>query len=584
MSAREACIQARKPKGDLSHLLQPLGLRRSLDKITHFLRSPGGVFAITAAIAVAAINPAAALGLTSAYSTFALSAGLSMIPSMLGTKWEKRRSSGKITNLSSTVVDIRKEAERKGCSFYYATLPLIQYKFLLFQSQQNNTLDVNRIKTLHSKKIRLAALHDPGTVEKSSFFFNVVNVIIQNYEGKLGNPGGLLGTAYSEAASMQFEDTIQSVIKRGLSSLLDCHQPYASARLFQRDLQERGVNRDRPTRAEPDVMYISVSYRYVDGETLSPREWGETVIAITKIAKRLGYDKIRIWADKLTITETMEWTTVGFLPYLIYPTYVHPNARHNTNRLWIELEKFAASLGPGILNEDTTEDDVMQHLVLCRSPAESLLSFAEVLVSGCLNHLQVTVEEDRWRMVRWGKALLTTAKVSQLFSVPRYDMDYCTENRHDASMLCLFDDDLIDNYAVRTYIQHTGQLTRASSRRGGMQWDGMKQILGDERIRHSDDIKKLIEKSAFVLHRTEIIGGETTVWYVVCTLRGKVVAEVRLKGQPGSDIREWTVIDCRRLQKQEVDASEYNSWFHAPISKQNLHCIPHKKLQWFWAA
>lgn len=54
------------------------------------------------------------------------------------------------------------------------------------------------------------------------------------------------------------------------------------------------------------------------------------------------------------------------------------------------LENLAASLGPGIVSTKTNEEELMKHVLLSRSPTESLLAFCEVMTNGCMDEYEVS--------------------------------------------------------------------------------------------------------------------------------------------------------------------------------------------------
>lgn len=124
------------------------------------------------------------------------------------------------------------------------------------------------------------------------------------------------------------------------------------------------TNVDHPAYAEEDVLSFAVSYRHdaAPGDRVingSTEQWRTLLTVARAVCDRLDKPAFRLWTDQMlsarTPSGTLRWTAAALLPYTVHPTiYVAGAAGFEADqrRLWLSLERLAASFGHGVLHAD----------------------------------------------------------------------------------------------------------------------------------------------------------------------------------------------------------------------------------------
>lgn len=234
---------------------------------------------------------------------------------------------GKKINFYSVVEKVWESGHAKHHTSLSMTKDTLQLKEFLY-TQQHSLLDRDTIAAglLRNYQLNCFSLSsaDSNTIELSTAFISDVRKLISEH-GKVGN-------AYRMAAVKQFGPHIQRIVERGLSSVLPCDDLDSAHRIFMRDMAADGEHRPAPE--ESEVFYLTLSYRHEHADGLSPEQWKEAIKMTSKVARCLGYSKFRLWVDRITVKREMTLANIiAFLSYLIYPTFVHPNAERCEERL-----------------------------------------------------------------------------------------------------------------------------------------------------------------------------------------------------------------------------------------------------------
>ncbi|KAI0560477.1 hypothetical protein FGB62_112g110 [Gracilaria domingensis] len=371
---------------------------------------------------------------------------------------------------------------------------------------------------------------------------------------------------------------------RGLGDIYNVTDPDEEERF----LAEVGctIKHGRQTELADNVMYMCVSYKHQtnsEGERIRKRctrsnprmrctcydeqerygwkdmgmldsDWRDVYREAKRCALMTGVKHISLWVDKQVYRGDYSWIALGLVPYLVFPTIrSHVNGTE-ADRLWLHLEKACAKIGPGITSDWRDEIDMLQHLVVTRTPVESFLTISELVRGrGCDRYLdpaRTTFIEDLVRLRSWADGVIRSGKASVILETPMEDLSWVQSGRRDCSHLAIYDEDLEDIELVKNY----KQALRAGETPGNTPWRVEDMLLDGRATEVDRGFVEQLRKATIVtqIHEEE---NDIKVFLVVTITKGGCMASrVRVSYGHGDErghvLNSWK--DTRK--RQEITA------------------------------